>query len=62
MILLGMWNRACFVGSVASEGSFWVGNRSRAEAGINEDLAEVVWSAEVYNREFFQDTVGNGVL
>ena len=44
------------MGTVAGEGSFHDGRGTRAEAGVGEDLAEVVWSAE------FGTVMGGGVL
>lgn len=41
--------------------SFWVGEGTRAEAAVNEDLTEIGWSAEVESERFFWETLGSGV-
>ena len=46
-------------GTVAGEGSFQGGERTRAEAGIDEDLAEVDELQKM--TDFFQETTGSGV-
>ena len=46
-------DRACFtVGLVLREGSFMGDKGMRMEVGINEDVAEVGWSAEFDGVEF----------
>jgi len=48
------------MGSLAREGSFGAGKRTKMEVDVDKDLVEVGLFAEVESGEYFEYILGNG--